>query len=103
MTDGSSTEKPYRDGFMSCPCGRGDYDLCNECPYDWCSVHGNVDEIVEDIRQALADLDGSRLSTISLLTGISTEKLIELGGVYDGEQPAVRAVRDHAAGEQDVP
>ena len=63
----------------------------------------SVDEINEGVRQALADLDGSRLSTISLLTGISTEKLIELGGVYDGEQPAVRAVRDHAAGEQDVP
>ena len=43
----------------------------------------SVDEIVEDIRQALADLDGSMLSTISLLTGFSIEKIIELGGIDD--------------------
>lgn len=29
-----------RDGLMSCPCGRGDYDLCRNCPYTWCSRHG---------------------------------------------------------------
>lgn len=28
------------DGFMSCPCGRGDYDACSKCPYPTCSVHG---------------------------------------------------------------
>lgn len=30
------------DKLMSCPCGRGDYDLCEKCPYDTCSVHGMV-------------------------------------------------------------
>lgn len=33
-------ERPASDSLMSCPCGRGDYDLCADCPYDWCSVHG---------------------------------------------------------------
>jgi hypothetical protein len=28
------------DALMSCPCGRGDYELCGSCPYDFCSVHG---------------------------------------------------------------
>lgn len=30
-----------RDGFMSCPCGLGDYELCRKCPYPACSVHGS--------------------------------------------------------------
>jgi hypothetical protein len=29
-----------KDKLMSCPCGRGDYDLCTDCSYDFCSVHG---------------------------------------------------------------
>ena len=32
-------DMPPPDGLMSCPCGRGDYDLCRHCPYHWCSVH----------------------------------------------------------------
>lgn len=32
--------RPQLDKIMSCPCGRGDYDLCPGCPYDFCSVHG---------------------------------------------------------------
>ena len=43
----------------------------------------SVDEINEGVRQALAVLDGSRLSAVALLTGISIEKLIELGGIND--------------------
>ena len=61
----------------------------------------SVDEINEGVRQALAALDGGRLSAVSYMTGISIEKLIELGGIV--EQPAVRPVREHAAGEQDDP
>ena len=33
---------PRRDRVMSCPCGRGDYGLCTDCPYDFCSVHGRA-------------------------------------------------------------
>lgn len=29
------------DDLMSCPCGRGDYELCAQCPYPGCSVHGD--------------------------------------------------------------
>lgn len=35
------------DALMSCPCGRGDYDMCDNCPYAWCSVHGDR---YEDVR-----------------------------------------------------
>jgi hypothetical protein len=35
------------DRLMSCPCGRGDYELCTRCPYDWCSVHGHPAQIAE--------------------------------------------------------
>lgn len=75
MTDGSSTE------LCGCRCRnpKGKCGCCDESLIDEYSV----DEIVEDIRQVLAALDGSRLSTISLLTGISIEKLIELGGIND--------------------
>ena len=52
----------------------------------------SVDEIIEGVRQALTMLDGSQLSTVAFLTGISVEKLIELGGV--SEAPAAEEVRD---------
>jgi hypothetical protein len=26
--------------FMSCPCGRGDYAACSNCPYRSCPAHG---------------------------------------------------------------
>lgn len=26
--------------LMSCPCGKGDYDLCEHCPYRDCPLHG---------------------------------------------------------------
>ena len=71
---------------------------------DGSSTERSVDEINEGVREALARLDGSMLSAVSLLTGISTEKLIELGGINEsGEHPAVRTVRDPAAGEQGGP
>jgi hypothetical protein len=31
---------PLPAALMSCPCGRGDYSLCEGCPYSWCPVHG---------------------------------------------------------------
>lgn len=43
----------------------------------------NVDEIYEAVRQALAALEGGQLAAISYLTGLSIDKLIELGGVYE--------------------
>ncbi len=35
------TSRPESDGYMSCPCGRGDYRLCVKCLYPMCSVHGH--------------------------------------------------------------
>jgi len=35
-----SGRHPDRDRVMSCPCGRGEYSACTNCPCDWCSVHG---------------------------------------------------------------
>lgn len=35
---------PEMDPLMSCPCGRGDYALCRNCPYPFCSVHGTEAE-----------------------------------------------------------
>ena len=95
MTGGSSTEHDH-----------GPELNCLACYYDEPSQwqERSVDEINEGVRQALAALDGSRLSAVALLTGISIEKLIELGGTdEDGEHPAVLGVRDPAAGEQGVP
>lgn len=31
------------DSALSCPCGRGDYEACKDCPYETCSVHGDKD------------------------------------------------------------
>ena len=55
----------------------------------------STDEINEDVRQALASLDGSRLATVALLTGIPVEKLIELGGI--DEAAAAEEERDGQA------
>lgn len=41
----AATETLSRDNFMSCPCGRGDYELCRRCPYPFCSVHGQTAEL----------------------------------------------------------
>ena len=40
VPDGSDEGSGNLDHYMSCPCGRGDYDLCVKCPYAQCSVHG---------------------------------------------------------------
>ena len=60
-----------------------------------------TDEIFAAVEQGLSVLDATRLAAVSAMTGISIEKLIELGGIV--EKPAVRPVRDPAAGEQDAP
>jgi hypothetical protein len=39
----NSPPPPEMDPLMSCPCGRGDYALCRNCPYPSCSVHGMGD------------------------------------------------------------
>lgn len=64
----------------------------------------STDEIWNAVEQGISVLDAARMVAISHMTGISIEKLIELGGIYEGgEHPAVRVVRDHAAGKQDDP
>lgn len=46
-------------------------------------IENHRTEINEGVRAALAQLDGSKASAVSLLTGFSKEKLNELGGVGD--------------------
>jgi hypothetical protein len=30
------------DALMSCPCGTGNHESCDNCPYPFCSVHGHL-------------------------------------------------------------
>ena len=62
-----------------------------------------TDEIFAAVEQGLSVLDAAQLAAVSAMTGISIEKLIELGGIDDGEHPAVRTVREYETGKQDVP
>lgn len=45
----------------------------------------STDEIWAAVEQGMAVLDAARLVAISHMTGISVEKLIELGGIYEEE------------------
>jgi hypothetical protein len=76
MTDGSSTDPGHECTWSQV--GTEEQTYCLGCGR--LSSECSVDEINEGIRQALAKLDGSLLSAVSLLTGMSIEKLIELGG-----------------------
>ena len=70
---------PTSDGSSTNP-----YCIYHDQPLDWCGHdERSVDEIYEAVRQALAALEDGQLVTVSLLTGISIEKLIELGGTND--------------------
>ena len=71
MTDGSSTEHDHGPELNCLACYYSE-------PSQW--SERSVDEINEAVRQALAALDGGVLAAVSYLTGISVEKLIELGG-----------------------
>jgi hypothetical protein len=51
-------DRPLADCIMSCPCGRGDYHLCRNCPYDFCSVHGTPEP--DDITCGETDEEASR-------------------------------------------
>jgi hypothetical protein len=44
-------------------------------------VEGHRDEINDGIRAALAQLDGTNTSAVSMMTGLSSARLSELGGV----------------------
>ena len=44
-------------------------------------IDANRDEINAGVRSALDALDGSNTSAVSLMTGLSPERLAELGGV----------------------
>ncbi len=39
FSPGLSSAEPEE--LMACPCGRGEYELCEDCPYETCSVHGS--------------------------------------------------------------
>lgn len=58
---------------------------------DGSSTDPIMDEIFEAVQQGLSVLDAARLTAISHMTGLSVQKLIELGGEYD---PAAEARRD---------
>jgi hypothetical protein len=45
LADARTGDFDSRDAIMSCPCGRGDYHLCQDCPYITCSVHGKVNHV----------------------------------------------------------
>ena len=70
MNDGSSIE------LCDCRCKnlRGECGCCDE---------RSVDEIFAAVEQGLSVLDAAQLAAVSAMTGISIEKLIELGGVND--------------------
>lgn len=44
-------------------------------------IDAHRDEINEGVRAAMRELDGSTASAITLLTGLSAERLEELGGL----------------------
>lgn len=44
-------------------------------------VEGHRDEINAGVRAALAQLDGTNTAAVSVMTGLSPERLNELGGV----------------------
>ena len=46
-------------------------------------VEANRDQINEGIRAALVQLDGTSTTAVSIMTGLSPERLEELGGVPD--------------------
>lgn len=48
-------------------------------------VENHRDEINLGVRAALQQLDGSTASAVSLLTGLSADKLAELGGVREDD------------------
>lgn len=45
------------DYLMSCPCGRGEYEGCDTCPYLWCSVHGEPARLLAAVEAALKAAD----------------------------------------------
>ncbi len=46
-------------------------------------IENHRDEINAGVREALAQLDGTRASVVSMLTGFDGAKLAELGGVSE--------------------
>ena len=44
-------------------------------------VEANRDQINDGIRAALAQLDGTNTTAVSIMTGLSPDRLTELGGV----------------------
>ena len=59
--------------------GRSKKDVVDVAVRDYVDAHR--DEINEGIRNALARLDGSSASVVSLISGMSHDELDDLGGV----------------------
>lgn len=59
--------------------GRSKKDIVDQAVRDYVETHR--DEINSGVRESLTRLDGSLGSLVSELTGLSPERLAELGGV----------------------